>query len=878
MNYSRLISKILWISAIAFLTTCKSRNESELQTKLVVSAEASFYNAGNRNIAWQDKDQYLGSIQPLLAKRCAVCHTCSDSPCSLKLNSYEGFQRGASKSNPYKVRVGELDFPSEKQGAKDFFAVHSPKFNDSLMFQFLKLGANNTTEEGQAFRLDANTSLDANHGKATFTCPQNLKEFQAYASSFPNGGMPYGLPKIEQSEHERLLRWLAENAGKGPKAEVMDELYRPTQQEVIHAWEMFLNFGREGLRSQLVARYIFEHTFNAHIVFDEMPGEFFRLVRTNIAPPQGNPKEFRRVVKIETSLPTDAVPGSKPFYYRFEKLVETIAQKDNVVFRLSKPAIEHYQKLFFDPKTSWSVTKLPGYDTADVFKNFAAIPGAIRHRFMLENARYIADSMVRAPVCKGESATFAIADHFWVFFLKPESDPSSGAKIPMNQDGFDGLNMDVTAWTNSGAIEDRFVRNYNFQIEYETAMRKNLGNRKGLGLKDLWFGEPLVDGASKANRNSWLSITRHDTNTTVQFGHEGGMPQSMWVLSYANFERLYYNLVVNFKYWGSIDHKLGTWRNMSHERMDGEDIFLSFLPPNARNQVRDEWSGGLELSDDQAYLGPIISKLIKLKTGIDTGGKPVRRYLDLYPLQSLRQGSIRDTEVAYNGDLRADYQLARLIRDNMKRSGVIAQSDELNSDESDENILPQDKLKSSAASIPSLSKFDDWDKAVKQVFSDRGRGRYAPYLPAITWVRVKTDDGNYRIYSLIGNRGYKSHNISLLSSSETSSPVRDIARDTTSIYRGIVGDYPQLFLDTELNDGNLSAAKLLQIVQSINNSNYRQKFDEIRRSFAIERNSPKFWPFVDWLHDWMIQTMTDFGPGMVWAGLIDLSKYGYYKN
>src|SRR5512133_3553142 len=44
---------------------------------------------------------YIQEVKPLLDKRCAVCHSCYNSPCQLKLDSFEGVDRGATKRAVY---------------------------------------------------------------------------------------------------------------------------------------------------------------------------------------------------------------------------------------------------------------------------------------------------------------------------------------------------------------------------------------------------------------------------------------------------------------------------------------------------------------------------------------------------------------------------------------------------------------------------------------------------------------------------------------------------------------------------------------------------------------------------------------------------------
>src|SRR5262249_12599155 len=44
---------------------------------------------------------YQRDIRPLMERRCLVCHGCYDAPCQLKLDSYQGLSRGATKENIY---------------------------------------------------------------------------------------------------------------------------------------------------------------------------------------------------------------------------------------------------------------------------------------------------------------------------------------------------------------------------------------------------------------------------------------------------------------------------------------------------------------------------------------------------------------------------------------------------------------------------------------------------------------------------------------------------------------------------------------------------------------------------------------------------------
>jgi len=65
---------------------------------------------------------YLSEVKPLLDKRCTVCHSCYNSPCQLKLDSYEGADRGATKSSVF-------------SGLNDSIMIQllSPKMNNPRM-------------------------------------------------------------------------------------------------------------------------------------------------------------------------------------------------------------------------------------------------------------------------------------------------------------------------------------------------------------------------------------------------------------------------------------------------------------------------------------------------------------------------------------------------------------------------------------------------------------------------------------------------------------------------------------------------------------------------------------------------------------------------
>src|SRR5688572_18155916 len=53
---------------------------------------------------------YQAAVQPILERRCVVCHGCYDAPCQLKLTSATGISRGGSKQVVYDgARISAAD-------------------------------------------------------------------------------------------------------------------------------------------------------------------------------------------------------------------------------------------------------------------------------------------------------------------------------------------------------------------------------------------------------------------------------------------------------------------------------------------------------------------------------------------------------------------------------------------------------------------------------------------------------------------------------------------------------------------------------------------------------------------------------------------------
>lgn len=527
---------------------------------------------------------YLSNVRPVLERRCVVCHACYDAACQLKLTSAEGIERGASKGSVYGVRIAdanptrlhldELDTASWR--SRGFHPVlnertQTPTANleASLMNRMLELksenplpvASNKLLPKGQ-LRVGLNNS---GH------CP-TVEQFPHYAEIAPLGGMPYALPSLAHDEKAMLTDWLASGAPMVNPAPV------PAHDSAITRWEARLNGSTN--KERLIARYVFEHLFLAHLHFDELVGNgdvWYKLVRSRTPP--GEP-----VHPIATRLPFQN-PGNEPFWYRLWHDPESVVAKSHLPWALNPVRMAWLDSLFFD--ADFDVDKLPGYSVrvaSNPFVVFEQLPVRARYRFMLENARYTIMGFMKGPVCRGQVALNVIRDHFWVLFVDPENqtvndidgflmEQAHALDFPAGRSDYASL---IGIWT-------RYAKN---NREYLNAkmhtMEESRPNDGRLSLDYLWDG----DGD---NPNAALTVFRHFDSASVVHGLVGDAPRTSWLINYPLLERIHYLLVAEFDVFGSLGHQLATRLFMDFLRQEGETAYVTLLPRDVRKGVHDSW-------------------------------------------------------------------------------------------------------------------------------------------------------------------------------------------------------------------------------------------------------------------------------------------------
>ena len=132
-----------------------------------------------------------------------------------------------------------------------------------------------------------------------------------------------------------------------------------------------------------------------------------------------------------------------------------------------------------------------------------------------------------------------------------------------------------------------------------------------------------------------------------------------------------------------------------------------------------------------------------------------------------------------------------------------------------------------------------------------------------------TDGSETRVYTIVNNRGYGSHDLAT-----QMNRARQPELDLLSAVRGLVGNYPELFIDIRLGQGASDFVEKLAAVEENADwqmlmSDYGDAGEDVH---IIRRNQPEFWQFVDWLHDWDVRN------NPVSAGILDVSEYSWHGS
>ncbi|UVH51332.1 fatty acid cis/trans isomerase [Pseudomonas sp. CBS] len=557
---------------------------------------------------------YTRDIQPIFTEKCVACHACYDSACQLNLGSAEGAARGATKVPVYDGERSQASQPTrlfyDASGKaawqqKGFYSVLDAQGSQAaLMARMLELG--HTAPLAPNAKLPDDIVLGLNREN---TCPMP-GEFNAYAGNHPKEGMPLAVTGLTDQQYQTLQRWLASGAP------IDEQGLAPSAKEALQVQQWENLFNQPGARESLVARWLFEHLFLAHIYFEGgEPGHFFQWVRSRT--PSGQPIDL-----INTRRPNDD-PGTQ-VYYRLWPVQGVIVHKTHITYPFSAGKMARIKSLFYTD--DWQVNALPGYGPgrrANPFETFEAIPAKARYQFMLDNAEYFVRTFIRGPVCRGQIATDVIRDNFWTLFQDPDHD------LYITDARYRGQATPLLAMPGQiddvGSVLSLWLKYRDKRNEYEALRRDSYADLPPPSWSSLWAG----------NDNALLSIFRHFDSASVTKGLIGEVPQTLWLFDYPLLERTYYQLAVNFDVFGNVSHQAQTRLYFDLIRNGAEQNFLRLMPADSRDDFLDDWyqnSGKVKLWMDYEAIDddkPTGLKLDEKDPKRDFANQLLARYGDL---------------------------------------------------------------------------------------------------------------------------------------------------------------------------------------------------------------------------------------------------------
>ena len=761
-------------------------------------------NIPQRAVSAVQTYSYTRDIKPILEQKCIACHGCYDAPCQLKLTSADGLLRGATGKPVYdSARLKDMDPTRLFVDATSSAEWRGKGFYPVLNEQGGSLDDNleysllyNMIRLGKAHPLPAYAAVP-DHIKLGLKRESECP-LPSEFDEYARKNPQQGMPLAITGLSDSEFGTLRQWLREGAVIDAPPSLPGPQEQLQIRQWETFFN--RTPLKNRLVSRYLYEHLFLAHLYFEELDsGNFFELVRSSTPP--GEPVRVIPVVR-----PNDD-PG-KPFYYRLRSIDSTIVHKTHITYPLGAARMRRIESLFLGPE--WDVQELPDYSSElalNPFVTFTAIPARARYQFMLDSAEYIVMNFIRGPVCRGQIATDVIDDHFYVLFQDPDSDLSvTDPDYLASVQQYLALTPEQLHLLTLGAdwLGSKLERNEYIRLRGQHYREKQPG---GPSLDDIWDG----DGR---NDNAVLTVFRNFDNATVEKGFVGAIPKTLWVMDYPMLERTYYELVVNFNVFGTAAHQAETRLYFDLIRSGAENNFLHFMPPDVRAAMRNSW-----------YVGK--GAQLKLVTTYEVVNDDLPVQID-YRTADPRAEFVSQVSARLGALAGPPDVLNRCTHPPCFRPG--ADSTERRADRSLQTL----------ASKP----------------ASREGMQFVDFMPDISFLRISTGNPDRDLaYTLVRNKMHT--NVAFLLGEEKR---RVPDRDTLTVYRGLLGSYPNFMFNVPLEH-------IGEFTATLHSVRTPEHFLELVSRYGLSRTHPEIWENFHWFVAYMQRTRP------VEAGIYDLNRY-----
>lgn len=745
-----------------------------------------------------DGTYYLDKVQPIFNRRCIACHGCLDSPCLLKLTCYEGLMRGARKGNPDGTHL---------------FAEKPVRLIDQASLA--------------AWRNEGFCSVVEQRGPADER-PAKSNLYRMLLAGIEHNQPPFDLQPIEPVY--KLL-----DAHVCPCADGIDAYLKqrptagmpfglpalaPDEMQVFSEW---ITAGAPGPTADVMAA-------EATLAYPEVIARWeaflnqadkrsplvsrylFEHVFLSTLCFDEAPGEFFRLVRSTTppiqvnpdadgnpqvvASPIHEIITARPFDTPY------LAGVHKFYYRLQKVTESRVQKSLF----VWQLDDTALGRLEELFFQVDAVPGKdLNPDYRSHNPFEIFQAIParsRSLFLLENSQLIAsgmIRGPVCVGNLATYAIKDNFWVFFVDPDSDPSVlkpELGLKSW------DDFMSYGIEGNAEYSEAFATTLNKYKPTGflITDIWDG-------NQQNPNAWLTILRNETNATVMKGRRGGIPPTFWLMDYSGFERLYYSLVADYEYYGGVEEKLATWEFMGALRQEYEDNFLLLLPKPDRLKYRDLWTRGI--GQDLLFTMPFPGEAIG--PGVDVAGlDPISRMLG--EIQGRLTEAVSGPRDTLNPGTKPDVKLADPI-----------------------------------------AGFDAWEAAISTL-TMRTELKFTPFLPSNTFVRV-TAGGESRVYTLVANRSYAFNDVVF-----DENGARQPELDTMSVYHGVVGDFPNLLVDLNIDQASEFLTELNEIATPAAWQAWNEKY-------GTHRNTAAFWPLLDWFNAW------NFANRQPDAGYFDLRYY-----
>jgi len=298
----------------------------------------------------------------------------------------------------------------------------------------------------------------------------------------------------------------------------------------------------------------------------------------------------------------------------------------------------------------------------------------------------------------------------------------------------------------------------------------------------------------------------------VHKGVLGNLPKTMWVIDYPLLERIYYALVAGFDVYGTVAHQLAVRHYMDVLRVEGESYFLDFLPPEKRPEIMQSWNMGIDLKKMNYYPYTLPAK-IPFATG-----EPKREFME----HLVNKHLLPATKIMFDP---INYRFA--------------------------GAYPRVPEKYETR--------DDYLRAFTPLFQPG-----TPFVSLmneqnanLAYVRIRLKNGKDIAGSIVVNRWHD--NVTFMLGEEGR---LNPAKDSADFIPGLIGSYPNYFVDVREED-------LPDFFELLANFKKSPKDFERFAKYGVNRADDRLWDAYDWFQ----QRFYEDEP--VRGGLFDLNRYYY---